>query len=344
MKNFLILICLVAAFFVAAIDIYVDTDLETTYTNNVLKLSDHDLNRFESGEELDKFELETTDDLIFSALIKVGFKNYFIDGHTQRNELYFKYNSHLKNSFLDDGYLGYKFTQYLNRKINFELSYFYYPEIYVNRYSSELDNLNIYRDFTYSKNDYNAEVNWKAHSLLELTYRFGFSQLFYNKYFTEYDAVNFENRLTAELFPKAKIRTKISYRYKASDADGKAAFADPDAIDVIKNASYEANTYSVSCSVPRLFSIGKRRFYFTAGIDYEQRYFTNDDEDDEYHFARDDYTFSADASLSFKLINKINLKLSGKFQQRNTDSPFSAVERDKNYDLYEVGLRLGRDF
>lgn len=335
---------MLAVFSLSALDMYVDTDLEITYTNNVLKLSDHDLNRFESGEEIDKFELETTDDLIFSALIKVGFKNYLIGGHTQRNELYFKYNYHLENSFLDDGYLGYKFTQYLNRKINFELSYFYYPEIYVNRYTSELESNGVYRDFTYSKNVYNAEINWKTHSLMELTYRFAFSQLFYNKYFTEYDAVNFENRLTMEFFPKAKIRTKISYKYKISNADGKDAFADPDLVDVIKDASYEANTYSISCSVPRLFSIGKRRFYFTTEISYEQRYFTNDDQEDEYHFARDDYTFTADASISINLINKLNLKLSGKFQQRNTDSPFSTVERDKNYDLYEVGLKLGRDF
>lgn len=325
------------------VEFFADAELETTYTNNVLKLSQHDLNRFDAGND-SKFKLETADDLIFSQRLEIGFKHYQFAGHTQIDKIIFKFNKHLQNDFLDDGYLGINIRQYLSRKFNFQISYFYYPEIYVNRYKSVLENNGGYHDFTYSKNAYHAALNWKTHELVELTYRCGFSQLFYNKYFTEYDAENLENKLTAEIFPKGKIRAILAYEYTISAADGADAFSDPSSIAVIKDASYEANGFSLACVVPRLYSLGKYYLYFQAGMDYEERFFGNDDENDDYHYLREDYTFTTDASFSCKVAKKVGVKFSGKYQQRNTSSPFSNVKRDKSYDLLETGFRLSYEF
>ncbi|MDO9576682.1 MAG: hypothetical protein Q7J16_02225 [Candidatus Cloacimonadales bacterium] len=326
------------------IDFFANAELETIYTNNVLQLSNHDLDRFETGNETNKFHLETSDDLIFSQKLEIGMKHYLFAGHTQIDKIMFKFNKHLQNDLLDDGYLGIDIKQFLSRKLNFQISYYYYPEIYVNRYKSVLENNGSYRDFTYSKNDYNASLNWKAHNLVELTYRFSFSQLYYNRYFTEYDAVNFDNKITAEISPQGNIRTILSYEYKLSNADGEEAFDDPASVSVVKDASYEANHYSLAFIVPKLYEVGKNYLYFQVGMDYEQRYFRNDAEVDEYHFDREDYTFSADSSVSCKVAKKVGLKLSGKYEERNTRSPFSDVKRDKSYDLIEAGLRVSYEF
>ena len=325
------------------IEYFTTAELETTYINNVLKLSQHDLDRFDAGNE-SKFKLETSDDLIFSQQLEFGLKHYLAAGHTQIDKIVFKFNKHLQNDFLDDGYLGINLKQFLSQKINFTISYYYYPEIYVNRYKSVLENNGDYRDFTYSKNDYNAGLNWKAHDLVDLTYRFSFSQLYYNKYFTEYDADNFDNKLTAEIFPKGKVHTILSYEYKISDAKGKDAFDDPASVDVIKDASYEANKYSIGYLVPKLFKLRENYIYLQTGIDYEERYFSNDNENDDYHYQREDFTFSVDSSISCKVSKKVGLKLSGKYEERNTKSPFSSVKRDKSYNLFEVGLRVSYQF
>ncbi|HPR18868.1 MAG TPA: hypothetical protein PLD62_11545 [Candidatus Cloacimonadota bacterium] len=320
-----------------------DFSLETTYDSNVLKLSDHDLDRFEAGNDGEKFDLETTDDLIFSPLLRLEGKNYWISGHTQKHEIFLKYNKYLKNDCLDDGYLGYKFTQFLSRKVNLELSYFYYPEIYVNRYQSVLDQVPTYHDYTYEKNGYNAAIEWKTTELFELTYHMGLAQLLYNKYFTEYDALNFDNSIKVLLYPKGKIRTSLSYEYVNSAADGEDAY-DDDEVDEIKDASYESNTYSVSYYIPTLIKIGKKKISLSAGADYEQRYYQTNREDDTYHYSREDYTVTADAALGIDLNKSFGLRLSGKYQKRNTDSPSSTVERDKNYDMYETGLKISCKF
>ena len=329
--------------FARGMEFFSNTELETTYTNNALKLSNYDLKRFEDGNE-NKFKLETSDDLIISQRLEIGLKHHLFAGHTQIGRIVFKFNKHLQNGILDDGYLGISVRQYLSRRFNFQLSYFYYPEIYVNRYRSVLDNSNIYRDFTYSKNSYSFTMNWKAHELAELTYRSGFTQLFYNKYFTEYDAINFDNKITASLFPRNKIRTSLAYEYKISNADGADAFTDPTSVEVVKDASYQANRYSLGWVIPRLYKVGKNHLYLQTGMDYEERYFQNDDEVDQYHFRREDYVFSVDAALSCKVAKKIGLKISGKYEERNTRSPFASVKRDKSYDLLEAGLRIRFDF
>ncbi len=346
MKKIVILLFCVWTAFLSAIRLHLDYDLslEAVYSNNVLKLSDHDLQRFQNNLNEDKFKLKTTDDLINSARLRFEIKNYWVYRHTQKHEFFFKYNSYLKNSFLNDGYLGYKFTQYLNRKINFNLSYFYYPRIYVNRYRSEVDDLKIYRDFTYAKNDYKAELNWKVHRLLELSYQFQFGQFYYNKYFTEYDASAYDNRISAGFFPKAKIRPTLYYDYRIASAQGEDAFDDASQIETIKDFSYEANRYDAALAIPRFIRIGRRYIYLSASIHYEQRYFQYDEIEDAYHYCREDYITTLNGSLSYRVLPNAAIRFSGKYQERNTRSPFSYVRRDKNYDLLEIGLRMRWEF
>jgi hypothetical protein len=326
------------------ISFFADAELETSYTNNVLKFSNHDLDRFDTGNETNKFHLETSDDMIISQKLEFGVKHYFMGGHTQTDKIILKFNKHFQNDILDDGYLGLNIKQFISRKLNFLLSYFYYPKIYVNRYKSVLENNGSYRDFTYSKNNYNASIKWETHTLFNLNYRLGISQLFYNKYFTEYDAVNMDNKITAEISPNGNIRTILAYEYKISNAAGEDAFNDPVTVDVIKDASYTANRYSISYVIPKLYKISENYLYFQVGLDYEQRYFHSDIEVDEYHLNREDYTFSVDSSVSYKVTGKIGLKLSCKYEERNTRSPFSNVKRDKSFDLIQAGLRISYQF
>jgi len=66
--------------------------VETTYNSNILSLSENDLKRFESGNEPDKFLLETSDDLITSAKVELNLKHKLLAGHTQINRFAVKYN------------------------------------------------------------------------------------------------------------------------------------------------------------------------------------------------------------------------------------------------------------
>ena len=162
---FLFIIIIVSSLAAQNFIFYPNITLETKYNSNILNLSQSDLDRFESGNEPDKFSLETSDDLITSAKVELNLKHKLMAGHTQINRVAISYNKFLKNSFEDNYYIGFALKQYLSKKFNFGIYFYYYPEIYVNRYDSVLDAENVFRDFTYSKNNYVGRAHSHARLL-----------------------------------------------------------------------------------------------------------------------------------------------------------------------------------
>ena len=176
MKKYLILFIIIIANSLSAQNLIFNSDflLETKYNSNILNLSQNDLDRFDSGNEPNKFSLKTSDDLITSAKVGLSLKHRLFAGHTQINKIAVKYNKYLKNSFEDNYYLELSLKQFLSKKLNFGIYYYYYPEIYVNRYDSVLDSDNIFRDFTYNKNVYIGKINYKLNSKFHFSFKFGF--------------------------------------------------------------------------------------------------------------------------------------------------------------------------
>ena len=101
MKKYLFLFIMIFASSLAAQNFifYPVITLETEYNSNILSLSQSDLDRFESGNETDKFSLETSDDLITSAKVELNLKHRLMANHTQINRIAVRYNKFLKNDF-----------------------------------------------------------------------------------------------------------------------------------------------------------------------------------------------------------------------------------------------------
>ena len=173
------------------LDMFVDFNIKSTYNSNVLKLSDADISRFKNENDTEKFKINTVDDLIVSTKAVIGIKHTEFIGHTQIAKITLKYDKYISNEMKDEGAIGIDTRRFFSRKVNLYLGYFYYPQIYINRYRSVLDDA--YHDFTYAKNVYTGKLSWKIHSKLNLNYKCEFSQVYYDEYFTEYDSDNLEN-------------------------------------------------------------------------------------------------------------------------------------------------------
>jgi len=342
MKKYLFLFIIIFVSSLAAqnFTFYPVITLETKYNSNILNLSLSDLDRFESGNEPDKFSLETSDDLITSAKVELNLKHRLMAGHTQINRIAVKYNKFLKNNFEDNYYIEIALKQYLSKKLNFGIFYYYHPEIYVNRYDSVLDPENIFRDFTYSKNNYIGKVNYKLNAKYQFEYRFGFSQLFYNEYFTEYDANNFENGLGIIITPVNWIRINSGYTYKISNARAGDAFSDPQQVTIIKDASYKADLFDLSVIFPKVISLCSNPVDLGLSAKYEHYYFQAENELDEYHYGREDKVVTFNSDAKYKVTDNISLKYFYKYKFRDTGSPYTNVEVDKEYNLYETGLSI----
>ncbi len=319
-------------------DMFVDLTIENTYNNNILKLSDTDISRFKNENDIERFKINTVDDLVISAKAVTGIKHTEFFGHTQIAKITLKYDKYFSNGMKDEAAIGIDTRRFFSRKVNLYLGYFYYPHIYVNRYQSVLDDA--YHDFTYAKNVYTGKLTLKVHTKISINYKCEYSQVYYDEYFTEYDADNLEHALGLTYSASSKVRIGARYSYKVSTADGEDAFENPAEIDIIKDASYKANIYNLSFIFPRLFFIKKSPVDFSASTRFEQRYFQSENAGDEYHLGRNDNIWQVKGYLEYPLSDKWKLCGSTRFEKRITDCPYSDVETEKEYDLYEMGLSI----
>lgn len=342
MRKIIILLVILISISLTAENIifYPDLIIDSYYNSNILDLSKNDLDRFDSGTEPDKFSIKTTDDLITSAKIELNFKHHFVAGHTQINKIAVKYNKFLKNALEDDLYIQFALKQYLSKKLNFGIYYYFYPEIYVNRYDSVIDQEYIFRDFTYSKNSYIGKVNYQLNSKYKLDYRFSFSQLFYNKYFTEYDAENFENGIGIRIIPKDWIKISAGYIFKISKAKAEDAYSNRQEITMISDGSYRTNIFDLALDFPAIFSLLSKSIDLDLSGKYEKKFYQADNELDEYHYGRADKIITLDAALQSKPWMNISIEYFYKFKFRNTISPYTSVVNAKEYDRFETGVSL----
>jgi hypothetical protein len=313
-------------------------ELENYYDNNILRLSETDLDLFEAGSEAEKFEAQSSDDLVTAALLDLGIKHYFAGGHTQINRVVLKYNKYWNNSFKDNGYIRFSLQQYLSREFNFQLNYYYYPEIYSNYYRSEIDDE--YHSYTYAKNVYNARLDWDAFKFLSFTYWLEFSQNYFNKYFTEYDSDNIENRLDLRFKLLPNLISTFSYAFKVSQADADKAYDDISGSIQFKDASYEANLFFVQFEIPRIFPLNREYVKFALRTAFEGYYFQSNITGDDYHLQRDDNYFRVHAALNLPVQKNMDLELFLKRDERRTDSPYNFVEEDKNFCQLRAGFSL----
>ncbi len=309
---------------------------ENFYNSNILKLSESDIYAFKNSENPDKFEIKSIDDFITSVKWYFNLKSRFFK-HTQIFKFLLSQNRYWNNSIKNSGYIKLGFKQYFSRRINLSLNYFYHPGIYVNQYRSLLEDENIYRKYSYEKNVYETIFDWEIHPKIIINYRFVYSQLFYNKYFVYNDSDNFESIFRTSFFPLENLKLSLQYSYKTSDVEAEEVFEEC-GINDASDASYESNKYFFSFSFP--VEIFSESLDFYAGFKFEEKFYQAREIEDSYHVNRNEDIFTIKFSLKLPLSESIDFKTFYSFENRNTSSPYSFIEKEKGYSFYETGISL----
>jgi len=307
--------------------------IENTYENNILSLSDYLSDQFLDNNNPEKHHINSKDDWITSASMRLGWRHY-IKKHTQIIRINAKYSKYWNNSIKDNGYVGINIRQYFSPKFNVSVYYYYYPEIYVNHYRPVLLP-NDYKEFTYAKNSYFSIFSLRVTKQLEMRYRFDFDQLFYSKYFTEYDAENFTQELESRYKISSKIRFSASYAYRISNAQAEKAYQNITITDY-KDPSYTQNRYKVGITIYKL----PFESYMNIGFSYYEKYYDSPFPENTYHYKRDEFYKQFQFSVTTKISKEIQLQPLFEYQLRTVRSPFSSVVRDKEYDNWKAGLQI----
>ncbi|MEA3475025.1 MAG: hypothetical protein U9R23_01050 [Candidatus Cloacimonadota bacterium] len=322
-------------------------EIENYYDSNIIKLSSKSIDDFKHSVNPAKFHINSVDDIVTSVRHELGIKHRLITGHTQIDRIIFKYNKFWNNSIKNYHYFGAELKQYFSRNFNILLKYLYFPHIYINHYNSLLDDENIYRKFSYSKNIYRSGLNLKLIYLIHFGYQFEYSQNYYNKYFGEYDSDDFKNLLAVTIFPYENLRLKFRYSYKQSLAQADKAFDDITGMNEIRDPSYESDIYYGAITIPiKSLDFAKDLRLFIS-LEFENRFFQSKylPSTDPYHSGRKDNIFKFEGSLIYPFFFIFDIKVFYNFETRNVSAPAgNFVSDEKEYSVKKVGFGIKINF
>jgi hypothetical protein len=324
-----------------SVSILSNISFDTYYNSNILQLSEENIDEFTRGEKPEKYHINSVDDIVTETRGEFGIKHTYLKGHTQIDRLFLKYGKFWNNEIKNYIYLGAELKQYFSKYLYVSLKYFYYPEIYTNHYKSALDDS--YHEFSCEKDIYRFLINWTPYNWLQLKYALDYEKHFYNEYFPEYNATNYDHEIGVTLLSKANHKAEFCYTYTISAADGEEVFNPENMPPIIRDASYESNIYYVELSTPLYLDNSPRKCVISCSTEFEERFFQSQKPAsiDPFHSGRKDKILTINLSANYSLSENINIKAYYEYKLRDTLSPLGYVEIEKEYDLHKAGASIG---
>jgi hypothetical protein len=328
-------LALLMLFSMTALPAQLTTSVEigAAYTDNVFQLSSYDLQRFEAGNPELAF-VEASDDVILNARLNGAYEMQYrwwrIEPSLTINSAYYFLNSEKQKS---DITAGLKLSRRLGE---LNLAYGYYPSVYLRDYI-DTGGTGLLEEFEYAKNQYKADLKVKPFSKSVASLEYKREELFYNKFFTEFDG----NIDTWSLGWQQSLPTfylDAAYSFKAYDTTSNKV------LTTSEDASYESNIYDFGILMKKMPLDSKYPTVFWRPglkLGYEQRYFQGTD---SWHAGRTDILNNTDATLQFYFGSNWNINLDYSHVFRNVDAINKSVSRYKEYSENRYGISARYQF
>ncbi|HAN41221.1 MAG TPA: hypothetical protein DCQ12_04840 [Candidatus Cloacimonas sp.] len=300
----------------------VSVSIGANYSDNVFRLSDYDLQRFEDRHPNLEYA-RTTDDLSIKTKVDMAYafryKWYKIEPSITAS---FSQNVSNTEKWRKDVLARLAVVRYY---WDAKLLYGYYPNIYVRDYV-DTDGSGKLEQFSYERNLYRADLNVRPLKKTTLKANFRYEELFYNSYWTEYDGDAKTMGLgLRQNFPVFVL--DAMYEYRIFDNWDKYP----------EDSSYESNIYSGTLRLKDspLNSSKKDspQWSPSLSLSFEERFYGGTD---PQNARRIDKIYTTKAGLRFKISKQLNFTLDYSHYLRNIDSPNASVRRLKPYSENQI--------
>lgn len=300
----------------------VSVSIGANYSDNVFRLSDYDLQRFEDRHPNLEYA-RTTDDLSIKTKVDMAYafryKWYKIEPSITAS---FSQNVSNTEKWRKDVLARLAVVRYY---WDAKLLYGYYPNIYVRDYV-DTDGSGKLEQFSYERNLYRADLNVRPLKKTTLKANFRYEELFYNSYWTEYDGDAKTMGLSLrQNFPVFVL--DAMYEYRIFDNWDKYP----------EDSSYESNIYSGTLRLKDspLNSSKKDspQWSPSLSLSFEERFYGGTD---PKNARRIDKIYTTKAGLRFKISKQLNFTLDYSHYLRNIDSPNASVRRLKPYSENQI--------
>jgi len=321
--------------------------LEGIYNDNILRLSESDINAFHRFDPAFRTPVETTDDaeteLTLSpsidwrapATTMVALQYRFKAVGRARND-YTNYQTHGVSLNVRPRVRGYKWSV--------RAGVFTIPSFYLRVYRDR--DLGTYDDARFANWEYTGNVSYRPAEPLWLSVIAGVGTYYYNARFTEYDSEYREVGGEAEYTTRWDPRLTLRYVRRISDnlgstQPGGTSFGTGGPLEDTEYGDGDFNEDDFRLSVKTPVK-GLPLKLLTASLDsrLRRRVYTTDRslEADPFHRGRLDNRWEITPALSWSATSVFELNAHFTYEQRSVESDYSPVALVKDFVRREVGI------
>ena len=323
--------------------------LKSMYDDNILKYSDEYIRRFLNQEDNGRFRIETYDDVVLIPEIRLNATFRLVKGLNTTLNAEYRLNSFVVNHVKSRSYYALGVRQFITRKASIKLSYSYIPDFYIRHFRDDdwVDVIGYtsesFKPFSFSKDDYNLEVQ---HTLLKntrLRYTLDYAQYYYNKYFTEYDCNNTGIDINIRQPISKRVKAELGYGFTRSKARGYDEPGENRSVSDDSDGSYNDNLFLIRLLVD-LPNMGRLKHRVDVKCETGPRYYTSEKLPglDKLHVGRTDKNLLLGGSYEIELSKAFEVALFGNWYHRRSETEVadnkSLISMEKDYDQHQVGM------
>ncbi len=317
----------------------------STYDDNLFRHSERDLTRFEDGTETYHNPNSTWDDWRNDFGVSVALPWKHDNGWETRVEGSIKAAIHAVNHRKDYQRYAVSLRQTFGKTVWVQVSVGIVPKYYLRQYYDR--DMKVWTECDYDSRTFEEKFRYKTPWR---TYIYPFAQfktLYYNRYFTEFDAEWTTFGVGVEQFLSRRWLVGGSYRFTVSDNVGGGGLTAASQINLMEDTEYgegdfEEDEFRLSATYkPRKF-LGKR-WEFSLDGKLRLRYYITDNsiDTDPFHSGRKDTRWEVVSGASVRIMRHLWLSARYKYEERDTVSDESAVEAAKDFfrQAFTFGLK-----
>ena len=318
--------------------------LSSYYDDNILRYSDRFIQRFESGQDPDRFRVESLDDYVQRLDFYVDRRFPGIGGRRAEIGLDLEHRAYLRNSIKDWSRFALSWEQDLGfeREIRFTTSYI--PNFYVRHLRDSdlrgLPNRDRFQAFEFERTearvDYFHDLAWKVRA----RYHLGLAVFRHSDAYTEFDSENVFAGVRLDQEVGRGLRFSYALEYTDSAAQG---YDEPgETLETSDDTDPSYRQFDIMLAV-RYRLPGKRDSTFFLQGELGQREYTTNRPPDlvPLHAGREDDILRFYASWQVELSKRYSLTLFAQTRDRSSTALIDFdIGLERNFEQYELGARL----
>ncbi len=323
--------------------------LASYYDDNILRYSEKFIERFENGQDPDRFRVESLDDTVQRA--DVYLRRGFTGLASQPAELGFdlEHRDYLRNDVKDWSRFSASWHQELRRGRRLAASISWAPNFYV-RHLRDSDltgggqDADPFQAFEFERAEARLRFGQELGASIDARSHLGVARFRHSPAFREFDSTNLFGGLRLDHELSRRLRLSYAFELTDSDARGWDQAGETRATSDDTDPSYLQLDLMLAARI-RLPS-RRRQILFLQAEGGRRDYTTTKSEDDApLHAGREDDLLRLYASWQLDLARRYRLTVFAQSRERSSTAPIDLdIGVEKDYEQWEAGVRLSARF